>query len=94
MLKKFREWVMKSVLGAINTKATAKAIADMVVQAEGDYPAEGSGPSKRLAVIDALAGRLDIPRVSEATERWLIGFLVDIIVAVFNAWVWKRASGR
>ncbi len=62
-----------------------KKIINTIIKIENEfYNQPGSGAIKKQKVIEIINELLDIPVIPEFLEEKLLGFLVDLIVFIFN----------
>lgn len=81
---------------ALNTVAAAvnhtEALAKRVVSPDFDEFLPVTSGEKRVAAIDFVMERVDIPVLSKKTERKLWGVVIDMMVEVFKHFVWNTPA--
>ena len=77
---------------ALDTVASAvnrsEALAKRVIPPDFDEFPPVTGGEKRVAAIDYVVERVDIPVLSKKTERKFWGIVIDMMVEVFKHLVW------
>ena len=68
-----------------------QAICETVEQVEKEY-IDVKGQDKKDIAINLINALVDIPVIPEKLEEKAISLLIDLVVFMFNKYVWKKAA--
>ena len=86
------KWVVGGAVKKVISALDFGKVVDTVQEVEEEYPGSGLSTVKRRVAVQMLMEAIDIPYLSEDTERRLWGFLVSAVVDVLNNKSWKKKS--
>ena len=80
---------LDTVAAAVNR---SEALAKRVIPPDFDEFPPVTGGEKRVAAIDYVVERVDIPVLSKKTERKFWGIVIDMMVEVFKHYIWNTSK--
>jgi len=97
MFRSIAGWIgrhaIESVIKSLALRNVAEAISS-VEERSKTTPGALTGACKKDEVIELLIGQIDIPYVSRKLERRIWGLVIDMVVEIFNTYIWnRRATG-
>lgn len=66
----------------VRMKDLGKVLKSAIEMAEVIFPDQGTGPTKREFVVDLVNSKIDIPLITEAQEKVILGILVDVVCSL------------
>ena len=93
MFKRIASFLARKVIISTVKALTLETVGEVVQGVErrsNEALAKWSGEEKKDAAIRVLMSRLDIPYMSDAQEKVLWGLVIDMVVGLFNTYVWSK----